>query len=184
MNFDYSGYDLKFIQCDKCKDGSKHLYTKIYKFYSPKTHYFYIVRAEYHELDVYAIKFYCKRFRHSDLKYSKIVNKGDIGNIIITCLKVIPTLLQEQPTVSFAFVGARTLDTKSSKVESYIKTQRFRVYKYIVAKNIGTQIFTHYTNEEVSSYLLINNQVKNTSVKKKEIENMFKETYDDLYNIN
>ena len=46
------------------------------------------------------------------------------------------------------------------------------------------QIFTHYTNEEVSSYLLINNQVKNTSVKKKEIENMFKETYDDLHNIN
>lgn len=58
MNFDYSGYDLKFIQCDKCKDGSKHLYTKIYKCYSSKTHYFYIVRAEYHELDVYAIKFY------------------------------------------------------------------------------------------------------------------------------
>lgn len=79
MTFDYNGYDLKFIQCDKCNDESKHLYTKIYKFFSPITHYSYIIRAEYHELDVYAIKFYCKQFRHSDFKYSKIVNKGDFG---------------------------------------------------------------------------------------------------------
>ena len=75
MTFDYNGYDLKFIQCDKCNDESKHLYKKIYKFFSPITHYSYIIRAEYHELDVYAIKFYCKQFRHSDFKYSKIVSR-------------------------------------------------------------------------------------------------------------
>ena len=183
MTFDYNGYDLKFIQCDKCNDESKHLSTKIYKFFSPITHYSYIIRAEYHELDVYAIKFYCKQFRHNDFKYSKIVNKGDFGNIIITCLKVIPILLQEQSTVSFAFTGARTVDTKSLKVESHVNTQRFRIYKNIVSKKIGTQTFSHFVNEQASSYLLINNQARNVSVKKREIENMFKETYDDLHNI-
>ena len=183
MNFDYKGYDLKFIQCDKCSDKSSHLYTKIYKFFSPVTHYSYILRTDYHELNVYAIKFYCKRFRHGDLKYSKIINKGDLGNIIVTCLKVIPILLQEQPSVSFAFAGARTIDSQSSKVENYENTQRFRVYKYIVSKKIGTQIFSHFSNDQISSYLLLNKQEKHIKVRRTAIENMFKETYDDLHNI-
>lgn len=183
MNFDYQGYDLKFIQCDKCRDESPHLYTKIYKFFSPVTHYSYILRADYHKFDVYAIKFYCKRLRHSDFKYSKITNKGDLGNIIVTCLKVIPILLKEQPSVSFAFAGARTIDSQSSKVENYENTQRYRVYEYIVSKKIGTQIFSHFSNEQVSSYLLLNKQEKNIKARKEAIENMFKETYDDLHNI-
>ena len=91
--------------------------------------------------------------------------------------------MQEQPSVSFAFVGARTIDSQSSKVENYENTQRFRVYKYIVSKKIGTQIFSHFSNDQISSYLLLNKQEKNIKARKAAIKDMFKETYDDLHNI-
>ena len=83
LTFDCEGYELKFIQQDYCADGSAHLFSRIYKFYSPVTKYFYVVRAEYHEEDVFGIKFYCKKDRGDVLKYSKIVNKGDVGNILL-----------------------------------------------------------------------------------------------------
>jgi len=90
VEFNYSGYPIKFIQKDRCKDSSEHLSSHIFKFYSPKTQYHYIIRAEFHREGVFAVKFYCKKDRKSDFKYSKIVNKGDIGNIVISSLKVIP----------------------------------------------------------------------------------------------
>ena len=75
MEFDFPGYPVKFIQRQRCKDPSAHLFTLIYKFYSPVTKYHYVIRAEYHEEDVFAMKFYCKKDRKSDTKYAKIINR-------------------------------------------------------------------------------------------------------------
>lgn len=115
-----------FVQKRACKDSSAHLFSCIYKFYSPVTKYFYILHADYHEGDLFAVKFYCKKERHSDFKYSKIINKGDMGNILMTCIKVIPLLLNDYPEASFGFIGSRTVDETSRKVESYINNQRIR----------------------------------------------------------
>jgi hypothetical protein len=181
VTFDFTGYDLRFIQKDRCKDGTEHLFTYVYKFYSPITGYLYILRAEYHVEDVFAIKFYCKKDRGSEFKYSKLTNKGDVGNILITCAKVIPELLAIYPTTSFGFVGARTLDRVSGKVESYNKNQRFRVYSKVVAGKIGTVTFEHIEYPLISGYLLVNRN-SGTKVNEKEIaiKHMFSRNYDAL----
>lgn len=143
MTFDFPGYELKFIQKDVCRDETAHQFTYVYKFYSPLTGYHYIVRAEYHTEDVFGVKFYCKKDRHSEYKYSKLINKGDVGNILITCAKAIPMILQEHPTSSFGFIGSRTLDRLSGKVESYYNNQRFRVDREVVAYKFGIVTFEH-----------------------------------------
>ncbi len=179
MNFNYPGYNLKFIQKSNCKDKSAHLFTIVYKFFSPITKYNYIINADYHEEDVFAIKFYSTKDKRSDYKYNKIVNKGDLGNIFISCAKVVPLLLLEYPTASFGFCGARTVDFKSKKVENYINNQRFRIYKNIVSMKFGTKTFTHYEYDLISSYLLINNK-SNVIISEKNIKKMFSSNYNNL----
>lgn len=183
MTFDYSGYELKFIQKQPCRDQSFHLFTLIYKFFSPVTKYHYILRAEYHEGDVFAIKFYCKKDKRSDFKYSKIINRGDIGNILITSAKVIPLLLSDYPTASFGLSGARSIDFQTLKVEDYNNNQRFRIYKHIIALKFGTITFAHYEYEKISSYLLINKNCDNVQKKEKELVKMFSLTYHNLPDI-
>lgn len=174
MNFDYPGYDLQFIQREPCHDATAHLASYIYKFFSPVTRHYYVVRAEYHDTDVFTVKFYCKKHRNNDFKYSFVVNKGDLGNIIMTCAKVIPLLLQLFPTASFAFAAARTYDPQSKKLEDLYCTQRYRLYRQMVPIKFGQKTFSHYTNDEISSYLLYN---KRSSYSLTAIQEMFRQTY-------
>lgn len=174
MNFDYAGYPLTFIQRDQVKDGSAHQYSYIYKFHSPLTGYHYIVRAELHKTGVFTVKFYCKKDRGHDHKYGLIVNKGDLGNIIMTCAKVIPLLLKSFPNASFAFAAARSYDPVSRTIEPLENTQRYRLYRHMVPIQFGEQTFSHHTNDQISSYLLYNRQSPYSLI---EIQEMFKETY-------
>lgn len=184
MTFDYSGYDLRFIQKEGNNDESAHAFSYVYKFHSPVTKYNYILRADFHEEDVFAIKFYCKKDRHSKYKYSKIINKGDIGNILITCANIIPRLLIQHPNASFGFVGARTLDKASGKVESYINTQRFRVYTNIIKMKFGNVTFEHYEYPDISGYLLVNRtSCTDISAKETAIRKIFSATYNHLPDI-
>jgi hypothetical protein len=181
LNFDYSGYPLKFVQKKLCKDKSDHLFTLIYKFHSPFTRYIYILHADYHEENVFAIKFYAKKDRNSDYKYSMLTNKGDVGNILITCLNVIPVILKDYPEASFGFIGSRTFDKESHTVEDFQNNQRFRVYRRIVERKIGFYTFEHFVYEAISGYLLVNKlsgQDVNTS--EKTIIKMFEKTYQNL----
>ncbi len=174
MTFDFPGYELRFIQCDRCHDDSAHLASYIFKFFSPITKYFYVVKAEYHETDVFAIKFYCKKDKRNDFKYSIIINKGDIGNVIMTCAKVIPALLNKYPKASFAFAAARSYDTNSKTIEPLYRTQRYRIYCDMIPKKFGQQTFSHHTNDDISSYLLYNRQSDYDLI---QMQNMFRTTY-------
>lgn len=49
-------YPLRFIQLERCPDKTPHLFTYIYKFRSPITKYWYVLRADYHEENVFAVK--------------------------------------------------------------------------------------------------------------------------------
>jgi hypothetical protein len=180
LNFDHQGYPLTFVQKRLCRDNSAHLFTLIYKFYSPATKYTYILHADYHEENVFALKFYAKKDRHSDYKYSILTNKGDIGNILITCLKVIPIILYDYPTAFFGFIGSRTFDKASNTVENLENNQRFRVYKHIVQLKIGSVQFRHFIYEDISGYLLINMAAGSPQVNEKIITRMFSDTYENL----
>lgn len=183
MSFDSPGYPLKFIQRDRCKDETSHQFTYIYKFCSPRTKLQYIIRADFHEEDVFSIKFYVQQHSKSDYKYSKVTNKGDVGNILASCVKVIPHLLQQYPKASFGLIGGRTIDKKANKAESYEENQRFRIYRKYASQKIGSKTFTHVEYSSISAYLLINNV--NTNIEEKEglIKKMFIKTYPDLLNI-
>jgi hypothetical protein len=180
LTFDYPGYELRFIQRKQCKDGSAHKFTVIYKFYSPITKYWYILNADYHEEDIFAIKFYCKKDSKSEFKYSKIINRGDHGNILVTCAKVIPLLLQEYPTASFAFSASRSVDKSNKTVEPYSLNQRFKTYKYIAANKFGPATFTHFEYPIISCYLMLNNVWPDVKIKEEAIVKMFAETYNSL----
>ena len=108
---------MVFVQKEGNKDETSHLYSLIYKFFSPITGFKYILRADYHTFDVFAIKFYVDQQKESDKKYSIITNKGDAMNIIVTCAKVVPLLLVDYPHASFAFAGSRSIDKVSNKIE-------------------------------------------------------------------
>ncbi len=202
MDFNIQGYDLQFIQVQKVKDDSDHLFSFIYKFYSPKTKYRYILTADYNREDFFAIKFYPKPFRKSDRKYSIITNKGDLGNILVSCLKVIPILLIEYPRASFGFAGARTYDpvykrrsrrrNKSSKSDKKRKrilegrweqiesNQRFNIYSYVAKKKIGNKTFQHFEYKEISSYMLVNRSSGNIDEREFILKEMLSNTYNNL----
>ncbi len=179
MTFEFPGYDLNFIQRKQCRDSSAHLFTFIYKFSSPITGHSYVLNADYHEEDVFVVKFYSKRHKGSDNKYNKILNKGDLGNILITCLRVVPMLLNDYPTASFGFIGSISIDKKRLQ-ENYNNNQRFRVYSYIATQKIGSETFQHYRYSEISGYLLVNRKNENTDSKEADIKKMFAKTYNEI----
>lgn len=183
MSFDSAGYELKFVQKRPCKDGSDHKFTLIYKFYSTKTKLIYILSADYHTHDVFGIKFYCKKDKTSDFKYSKIVNRGDVGNILVTCTKIIPILLEQYPTASFGFAASRSVDNKNKLVEQYQMNQRFKTYTKVAARKIGSMTFTHFEYPQISSYLLVNNNHGNVSAVERLMVNMFVKTYETLLDV-
>ena len=184
MNFNYEGYDLKFIQKRPCNDSSAHIFSLVYKFFSPVTKYFYILHADYHQHDFFAIKFYCKKDRNSEFKYSKIINRGDIGNILMSCVKVIPILLNDYPGASFGFIASRSIDETSQKVESYINNQRFRIYSYLIFRKFGEKTFAHFTYPDFSGYLLVNRKCADINIKEKELVELLSGTYNNLLDIN
>lgn len=174
MTFDFPGYNLKLIQRCRCLDGSDHLFTYVYKFFSPVTGYNYVIRAEYHANDVFAVKFYCKKDRSSIFRYSKIINKGDLGNIMMTCVKVVPILLKQYPIASFCLAASRSVDLEYETEENYTMSQRYKLYCYMIPKKFGFETFEHFAYDNISCYLLRNKMSLKT---KEEMEAIFRNTY-------
>ena len=183
MSFNSDGYKLKFVQKDFCRDSSSHLYTYIYKFFSLKTKYWYILKAEYYKEDVFAVKFYIKQHSKSTHKYNIITNKNDVPKILASCANIIPILLEKYPEASFGFIGSRSFDPISKKIEGFERNQRFTIYRYFASIKFGTTTFTHIEYEKISGYLLLNNKVKNLKDRQEEIKNMFINTYSDLSDV-
>lgn len=181
--FESAGYELKFIQKQRIRDNSAHLYSFIYKFNSPVTKIQYILKADYHQNNIFAIKFYAKKDRKSDNKYSKITNKGDVQNILLTCLTILPILLKDYPDASFCFIGSPSIDKKSNRIENFSNNQRFRIYRDFVSRLIGEQTFAHFEYKSISGYSLINRKNKDLEQYEKTIREMFCNTYNDLISI-
>lgn len=101
----------------------------------------------------------------------------------MTCLKVIPLLLKDYPAASFGFIGSRTVDQASQKVEALNNNQRFRIYRQLIPLKIGEKTFAHFVYEEISGYLLINRNFKDVEQKEKELSRMLAATYNNLPDI-
>ena len=102
----------------------------------------------------------------------------------MTCVKVIPLLLNDYPKASFGFIGSRTVDEISQKVESFINNQRFRIYSQLIPLKFGEKTFAHFAYEQISGYLLINRRCDDIKGKEKELIRMLSATYNNLPDVN
>ena len=174
-------YQPFFIQKDKGEEVG-YDYCYIYKFFAYSklynSYFKYIIRAEAYK-DCFAIKFYCARQKHSEEKYSKILNAFNARETfqIFYCVAlIIPQLLILHPGSSFCFMGARTLD-KKGKIENKENNQRYRVYSEISRNLFGKNIFELRMSDNLSSGFFIN------KLSNKNIEEAEKHLVNYFYNI-
>jgi len=173
-------FELTFLQKDYVDDDSDHLFTLIYSFRSTDTKLRYILRAEYHVEEVFAIKFYAKNHKQSDFKYSLLTNKGHSLRIFLTCAQLVPQLLPEYPNASFGLIGSRSIDRKQNLIEPVANNRRFKIYSDLILELFGEETFEHYDYPDISGYLLVNKN-KDITATKQSIESMFYENYRDIH---
>lgn len=172
------GYPIRFIQKRKLYNGNGHNSTHIFTFQSQSNGLKYVINVEEYNEDLYAIKFYPKCLRKSDFKYNKIINKGDVINVLMTCASVIPYFLAINSNASFGFVGSRTINSETyTFVENYIDNKRYRIYSYLIKEVIGDKTFVHIEYENISGYLLININSNDILTKESNIKTMLNEIY-------
>ena len=171
MKSQHALYELKYIQkdCFGKQDATNPELTHIFSFfaYSEKysSYFKYIVRAEKYQ-DCFAIKYYCTRVKHSEYKYSRVLNlfsAPEVRRIMVTVASVIPIILSKYPAASFAFNGSRTYD-RNNYVEGLQNTQRYRIYIELVRRLFGeTQFYiTHY--DESSACIFVNRSANDDTV--------------------
>lgn len=175
-----SEYPFHFIQSKLEKDESRHLKTYIYSFRSPVTRLKYIIRAEYHEEDVFCIKFYPTSLKHSEKKYSLLTNRHDVSRIIKTVSGVIVELLKEYPGACFAFYASPIFDSNTRRFEAGSCNKRYKVYFEFIKRFFGPELFAHFAYRNINGYLLVNRKHPDVDSKEKRISQMFIETYRQL----
>ena len=177
-------YSLELIQRHNPSDISEgYRFCYIFSFWAYSTKYNapfkYIVRAEAHE-DCFAIKYYCSVNKHSKNKYYRILNlfsASETKQIMQVCASVIPLILKWHPNASFAFMGSQTFD-KNEFIENRINTQRFRIYRELVRRLFGDEIFYICEYIELSSCIFINRKANpNIQLAQNRIYNIFTSIY-------
>jgi hypothetical protein len=172
-----TGYPFKFVQQKKVRDSSGHLSTHIFTFRSDQNGLKYVINIEEYDEELFAIKFYPKCLKRSDYRYNKIINKGDVINVLMTCVSIVPHILSKNKNASFGFVGSRTIDSRRVFVESYNENKRYRIYSELIKQVIGGRTFVHIEYEKISGYLLINKNFRSIANKERKIKGVLNKIY-------
>lgn len=146
------GYPFTFTMNDKSEANELLLYTMQYRFRSAKSHHTYIVRVEKYLHHAYCLKFFDKAMMLSKDKFSLRSNTFEPRTIFYTLYHIMIDVLNKDRQASFFFIGAQ--DEKDEIGEA---TRRFRVYRKFVSSIIGENKFAHYKFNELSLYVLVNN---------------------------
>lgn len=101
--------------------------------------------------NIYAVKFYPKKYKDSKNKYRIATNTFEPRRIINTCINIMLSIYKEDTMASFGFIGANGLNENSTNC-----TKRYRVYSKIMATYFSSERFYHKENKEKSAYMLIN----------------------------
>ncbi|MDI9880874.1 hypothetical protein [Flectobacillus longus] len=126
----------------------------------------YMILVDKYPEGFFVIQFCLRKYRKEPDRYLKTAN-ADFANVkvISTCFYVLRMFLNEYPNASFAFQGI--YDTKEEQKEicrNHIKSQRFRIYEYMVVSRISENIFNHSVYDKENAYLLINKRDKREDV--------------------
>ena len=87
-------------------------------------------------------------------------------------------LLEENPSASFAYVGAPTVSENYS--ESKVNTTRYRIYEYVMDVFLSPSLFKRYFSTKNSAMLLVNKQNNDYEALAKKMIEMFTDLYHDL----
>ena len=150
----------------------------------------YIVEIEYHDNNIYILKFFQKNHRHSDNRYSLVNSKKFLDHhnttgtknfllILNTVLKIYLDIYESNKKSSFGFMGAPTVmeldpDRTSNKINvdgTVEKTKRFNAYSIYVKRYFSPENFEHIEIPTSSCYLV--KSKKNTALTKERIEVFF-----------
>jgi hypothetical protein len=117
----------------------------------------YIVELNEYKGNIFVLKFYPKKFRISENRYSLCTNEYDAPRILRTCLAIGEQLYEEkQGKICVAFMGARSPDEPL-----LYRTKRWEVYRKFVTRFFGKESFEHVMSEQTSSYILISKLMEN-----------------------
>lgn len=167
-----------------CKNqayGKKFLYeTTIFRFTTPIARY--TVELERYHYDIFIIKFYRTKDSKNKNKFNIITNEHNCARIILTCIRILLSVLKDYPAANFGFVGANTINSESGYVESKRNTKRFRVYKTAMENLVGEQSFHHSMDEIHSTYLMVNNKNESPMDILEKAKKMFEKLYPVLEN--
>ncbi len=170
-----SCYDYHFVQNFKPEQSDDWELKKLFAFKSSKNHRKYLVWVEKYSSNVYIIKFHLKSHTNSKTKYNIMTNLFEARPIVNTCMFILYDIAQDDENSSFGFIGARMEN------EGRANTKRYRFYSRITSTYFSEQKFTHYYNEENSTYLLLRNTVLEANPNLvNDIQNSFSEIYENI----
>lgn len=172
MNYLSDSYPFTYRKNENI-NSKGHIRNILYNFKSTKSNLRYIVLVEQYKYNVFAVKFYPKKWANSEHKYQMLTNTNEPRRIINTCINVMLSIYQKYPDASFGFIGANKVD------ENLRETKRYKVYSTIIATYFSDKYFYHKENKDKSAYLLINRRMMSNHLSLiSDIENFFKEQYD------
>lgn len=122
-----------------------------YSFVSTKTKEKYIVHFEIFPNEFYGMKFYLKKYSSQRNRYKMLTNLGEARPVLYTCVQIAIDFYHKHPQCSLGIVG------ENKKDEDHNCTQRYRIYRTMIAGLQDSEVFTHVTLDDNSAYLLINN---------------------------
>lgn len=178
-------YKYQFVQKASPSPNDAFDRAYIYKFFTERTDTCqslkYIIRVEQHD-NVFALKFYAARDRKNENKYHRIMNvhnyRGTL-RLLVTCLAIVPEILNIYPHASFVVNGANSRDLRTRTEEDVCNNQRFRIYKELTLRKISDKLFEHFYFDEASSYLLVNRTSASDMVAEAErLKNLLLDIYD------
>lgn len=143
----------------------------------------YIIVVELYAGDIYIIKYYAACHSNSEHKFSFVFNDERPSYIIRTCIDVMLEFYKENPSASFGFIGASSINKiKKGKLtdNKTANTQRYRIYKTLMFNFFGKKTFAHSTDKKYSAYLMINRRNKGIWKFKKDAQDAFSKLYVDL----
>lgn len=147
------GYPFIFQMNDRSCSDDLLEYVMQYRFKSSKSNHTYIVRVERYVEHTYCVKFFDKANMLSKNKYSLRSATFEPRKIVSTVLNVMLDVYKRDEKASFFFIGAE--DEKDNPGKA---TRRFNFYADFVLSVISDKVFTHFRNDPLSLYILVNKQ--------------------------
>jgi hypothetical protein len=167
-----------------CKVGVDKAHNKKYLkeiiTYSFRSGNYYLVEVEVYSYEIYIIKYYLKKNKSNPLRYNLLTNEQKCAKVISTCIRIMLSIYNENPSASFGFLGAHIVKTDINYIEAKNVTKRFRVYRDAIVRLFGLETFTHHRDFEHSTYLMISNKNKDVEDVKEKAKKMFDDIFPEL----